>query len=304
MLAVIAPCLAAFILAGTHIGHHYGLLRGNLLGWAAARGANHGAAARPDGGILHESGWLHTNSGAALLLPRSPSIMSRPPLRAGSWVPILMYHYVRYSPDRAGVPLSVLPPDFQAQMQYLKDHGYTTISMRDLDLVLMGRTSAPPKPVALTFDDGYEDFYSTAVPVMQRLGLTATNYIPTMLIGRPNYMTWSEVQRLDEQGFEMAAHSQFHVDVARVPVGRAQVEIFGAKSDLERQLGHAVVDWAYPYGGFSYATVQLVHQAGYVSGATTQPGGWHDATHMPLLTRVRVNGGESLWQFARSLLGY
>ena len=156
--------------------------------------------------------------------------------------------------------------------------------------------------MALTFDDGYQDFYSTAVPIMRPLGITATNYVPTMLVGRPSYMTWSEIQLLDSEGYEMAAHSQFHVDVSKVSASRAEIEIFGAKSDLENHLGHEVVDWAYPYGGYSYSTVQLVHDAGYLSGATTKPGGWHDAMQIPVMTRVRVGGGDSLDHFARSLV--
>lgn len=308
--------LAATVVAGTYVGRHFGLLPANFLRLTASQGVRSPAPARPDVAVLQES-----VSQRVLLPPASPSpsglvdtspppvpsalptIISQPPLKAGIWVPILLYHYIRYSPDRAGIPLSVVPPDFQAQMQYLKDHGYSTITIRDLDLALLGRKGLPPKPVALTFDDGYQDFNSTAVPVMRRLGLTATDYVPTMLVGRPNYMTWTEVQLLDAQGYEMAAHSQFHVNVAQVPVGRAQVEIFGAKSDLERQLGHEVVDWAYPYGGFNFTAIQLVHQAGYWSGATTRPGAWHDAAQLPLLTRVRVFGGESLDQFARSLTG-
>ena len=319
MLAVL--CLVAVVIAGTLIGHHYGLLPGNFLRLNASHRVPSAPSAQPHFVVLQEPSARRARGGAELLVPWPPSpsspggdvaapamspgptTVTLPPSPAGAWVPILMYHYVRYSPDRAGKPLSVLPPDFQAQMRYLRDHGYSTITMRDLDLALMGRKSHPPRAVALTFDDGYEDFYATAVPVMRRLGLTATNYVPTMLVGRPNYMSWSEIQRLDEQGFEMAAHSQFHVDVARVPLGRAQVEIFGAKLDLERQLGHEVVDWAYPYGGFNLATVQLVHQAGYWSGVTTRPGARHDAAQMPLLTRVRVSGGESLEQFASSLGG-
>ena len=63
-----------------------------------------------------------------------------------------------------------------------------------------------------------------------------------------------------------------------------------------------VVDWAYPYGGYSYSTVQLVRKAGYYwSGITTRAGGWHDVQQMPLMPRVRVDGRESLAQFAASL---
>jgi peptidoglycan/xylan/chitin deacetylase (PgdA/CDA1 family) len=99
----------------------------------------------------------------------------------------------------------------------------------------------------------------------------------------------------------MAAHSQYHVDVSKTSAIRAEIEIFGAKSDLENHLGHPVVDWAYPYGGYNYSTVQLVHKAGYWSAVTTRPGGWHDVQQMPLLRRVRVDGRESLAGFIASL---
>jgi peptidoglycan/xylan/chitin deacetylase (PgdA/CDA1 family) len=316
MLIVVSLCLAAILVGGIHVGQYFGVVPNTFhffrptpvtkADYATARvpGLEPPPSAR-SGLVGLDDRPRSEPSPSDPVIPvaatPSPSIMTRPPPKAGLWVPILMYHYIRRSPDKAGVPLSVLPEDFSAQMHYLKDHGYTTVTMRDLDLALLGRKVLPAKSVAITFDDGYQDFYSTAAPIMRPLGLTATNYIPTQMVGRPNYMTWSEIQQLDGEGFEMAAHSQFHVDVSKVSAARAQIEIAGSKADLEQRLGHAVVDWAYPYGGFSYATVQQVSQAGYVSAVTTRPGAWHDATQMPLLTRVRVGGGETLDRFARSL---
>jgi peptidoglycan/xylan/chitin deacetylase (PgdA/CDA1 family) len=306
--------LAATVLSATQVGRYYGLLQ-NLIAVPVARGVN--PAPPADASVFTGADWSRIRWDNDQLSRTSPApspdspvgsvlppIISRPPPHSGTWVPILMYHYIRYSPDRAGVPLSVLPPDFQAQMHYLKDRGYSTITMRELDLAIRGQHSLPPRPVALTFDDGYQDFFTTAAPVLRALGLTATSYVPTMLVGSPNYMTWPEIQLLDTQGFEMAAHSQFHANVAKVPLGRARVEIFGAKADLERHLGHVVVDWAYPYGAFNPMTVALVNEAGYWSGATTRAGAWHDVTQMPLLTRVRVFGGESLGDFAWRLIPY
>lgn len=319
MLVVIALCVAVTIVSGVHLGRHYGLVNADLLRSinlpSAARTVTAGTPSAQDAAERQEAGLTPPNQqvDAGGLLPAassdpsiagtapSPSIMTRGPLHAGLWVPILMYHYIRDSPDRAGAGLSVLPSAFAAQMHYLKDNGYNTVTMSQLDLALMGKGSLPANPVALTFDDGYNDFYATAVPVLRPLGMTATNYIPTMLVGRPDYMTWPEIELLDSEGFEMAAHSQFHVDVSKVPIGRAQVEIFGSKADLEAHLAHPVTDWAYPYGGASYATAELVHQAGYWSGVTTVDGGWHDAAQMPLLTRIRVQGGETLSLFADNL---
>lgn len=320
MLAVIALCLSVIIISSAHLGRHFGLVEDDFLRTITIPGLV-GETPKPSAAALGEAGLLNpTDNPVAVVAPivspspdlsrtllpspilsPSPTIISRPALHSGLWVPILMYHYIRRSPDRAGIGLSVLPADFEAQMHYLKDHGYNTVTMRDLDRALLSGDSLPPKPVALTFDDGYVDFYTVAAPVLRRLGMTATNYVPTMLVDRNNYMTWSQVENLDAQGFEMAAHSQFHVDVSKVSASRAEIEIFGAKSDLENHLGHEVVDWAYPYGGHSYSTVQLVHKAGYWSGVTTRAGGWHDVQQMSLMPRVRVDGRESLAQFAASL---
>jgi peptidoglycan/xylan/chitin deacetylase (PgdA/CDA1 family) len=317
MLVVIVLCLTAILVGGVRVGQDFGLFPNgfHLFGRAAPLSKAEHAIRREAGlepppyspralSVLDDRPGPKpspSDSFVPVALVPTPTIMSRPALHAGQWVPILMYHYVRRSPDKAGIPLSVLPEDFAAQMRYLKDHGYTSVTMRELDLALLGHNVLPPKPIAITFDDGYQDFYSTAVPIMRPLGITATNYVPTMLVGRPGYMTWNEIQLLDGEGYEMAAHSQFHVDVSRVSAARARIEILGSKADLEQHLGHPVVDWAYPYGGFSFATVQQVSQAGYLSAATTRAGGWHDSLQMPLLTRVRVGGLETLDRFARSL---
>ena len=320
MLAVVALCLAVIIISSAQLGRRFGLVGDDFLRPITIPGLP-GENPKPSAAALAEAGLLDPTDNPVVvvapivspspglsptllpppILSPSPTIISRPALHSGLWVPILMYHYIRQSPDRAGIGLSVLPADFEAQMQYLKDHGYNTVTMSDLDRALLSGASLPPKPVALTFDDGHADFYTVAAPVLQSLGMTATNYVPTMLIDRSDYMTWSQVENLDAQGFEMAAHSQFHVDVSKVSASRAEIEIFGAKSDLENHLGHEVVDWAYPYGGYSYSTVHLVHQAGYWSGVTTRAGGWHDVQQMPLMPRVRVDGRESLAQFAASL---
>jgi peptidoglycan/xylan/chitin deacetylase (PgdA/CDA1 family) len=319
MLAATALCLSVVVLSSAHLGRHFGVVGADFMRNITFPGLG-GQSPKSNTATLAEAGLLQPStdpvplpaiatpspdpSPALLpssLLSPSPTIISRAPLRSGLWVPILMYHYIRTSPDLAGVGLSVLPVAFKAQMNYLKDNGYTTITMRDLDRALLTGAKLPPKPVALTFDDGYVDFDTVAVPQLEELGMTATNYVPTMLVGRNNYMTWTQIETLDSEGFEMAAHSQFHVDVSKVSASRAEVEIFGAKSDLENHLGHEVVDWAYPYGGYNFTTVQLVDRAGYWSAVTTRGGGWHDRIQMPLLRRVRVDGRESLAQFDASL---
>jgi peptidoglycan/xylan/chitin deacetylase (PgdA/CDA1 family) len=102
------------------------------------------------------------------------------------------------------------------------------------------------------------------------------------------------VEELDAEGFEMAAHSEYHVDISTALPNRARVEVFGSKADLESHLGHQVVDWAYPYGGINVAAAALVREAGFWSGTTTEPGSWHDASQMLYLSRVRMGGTAEL----------
>ena len=310
LLAVVSLSLATILVTTSHLSRHFGIVAGNpLVALAPPRDPTRGLdpASRRERGLVAAPAAAPVSPepppasagrlDQSLISPALPSAYDlQRPLHGGTWLPILMYHYVRdVSPaDKVGWTLSVSPSDFRKQMTWLSEHGYTPVTMRDADLILAGQRRAPERPVALTFDDGYRDFYTNAAPILRSAGFTATNYIPTALIGGSNYMSWSEVQDLDAEGFEMAAHSQLHTDVSKIPLERARIEIFGSKADLESHLGHPVVDWAYPYGGFSLPTIGLLREAGFWSATTTQPGSWHDARHLLYLSRVRMGGTAEL----------
>jgi peptidoglycan/xylan/chitin deacetylase (PgdA/CDA1 family) len=305
-LLVVSLCIATIVLTGSHIGRQLRLVSGDpLSAFAQQRPLD---PARLDPASKAESGLLSPElvapgPPAATVVPgdiASPPVPTRydlvKPVQKGTWLPIVMYHYIRTvsRSDPLGYNLSITTEHFRAQMHWLKDHGYTALTMHEVDLVLAGRRPAPPHPVALTFDDGYRDFYTTAAPILRESGFTATSYVPTQLVGGRNYMSWGEIVELDAEGFEMAAHSQYHVDISKTTGDRARLEVFGAKADLESHLGHPVVDWAYPYGGVNVAAALLVKEAGFWSAVTTQPGAWHDSDHMLYLSRVRMTGGDDV----------
>ncbi|MDQ6747796.1 MAG: polysaccharide deacetylase family protein [Candidatus Dormibacteraeota bacterium] len=303
-LTVVALCASVILLTGSHIGRHFRLVSGNPL---AAFGGPSDPTAGLDSASRAESGLVPPAPvSAAPPEPQPvPESVAAPPLptqydlarpvHKGTWLPIVMYHYIRTvsKADRVGWNLSVSPENFRAQMRWLRDHGYTTLTMRDVDLVLAGKRPLPDRPVALTFDDAYRDFYTTAAPILRESGFTATNFVPTQLVGGNDYMSWREIEELDAEGFEMAAHTQYHVDISKTTPDRAKVEVYGAKADLESHLGHPVVDWAYPYGGVNAAAAQLVGSAGFWSAVTTQPGAWHDPEQLLYLSRVRMGGADN-----------
>jgi len=227
-----------------------------------------------------------------------------PPGRLLVHVPILEYHYIRVNPDprdQLGFNLSVTPTNFKAQMSWLSAHHYHAIDLADLRAYFAGQVYLPSRPVVLTFDDGYEDFYATAWPILLALGLRGVSYVVPGFLGRRGYMTAAQVGQLDRAGIEIGSHTVHHVDLTRADPLTLRIELEASKGDLERLLGHPVLDLCYPSGRFDQAVEAAVAAAGYQSATTEQPGTSHSWADRLAWTRVRVAGGEQLPAFGASL---
>jgi peptidoglycan/xylan/chitin deacetylase (PgdA/CDA1 family) len=250
--------------------------------------------------------------GATLSGPRtwtfstvSPPPDVLPPGRPAVNVPILMYHYIRVNPDsrdRMGFNLSVTPADFAAQMDWLARSGYHTITTEDLHSYLSGTRGLPSKPLILTFDDGYADFYTTALPVLRSHGFNADSYVVSGFVGRPGYMTSAQIREADRSGIEIGAHTVNHADLVRTSINGVRSEVGDSKRFLEALLGHPVVSFCYPSGKFNAAVASEVAAAGFHSATTTRFGYAHSLGDRYVWTRVRVSGGERLDQFAADLI--
>ncbi len=221
-------------------------------------------------------------------------------------VPILMYHYIRINPDpssRIGYSLSVTARDFAAQMDWLRRAGFTPIDFSDLFGFLQGSEVLPARPIILTFDDGYADFYTTAYPILRDHGYKAVTYVITHFLGQPNYMTSGQLVALDAAGIEIASHTVDHLDLTTISADRLRREVGDARTYLQNLLGHPVLDFCYPAGRYNAAVVGAVAAAGYRSATTTQLAYTHSLANRFLWGRVRVSGGETLAQFAAALGG-
>ena len=247
-------------------------------------------------------------------LPAWEALAPAPPLaqvplgRSTVTVPILMYHYVRTPPnpayDRLGWGLSTSPADFAAQMDWLDRNGYHPVTLTDLRDYLAERRVLPDRPVVLTFDDGYEDFYTTAFPILQAHHFRAVSYVVSGFIGRSRYLTAQQIRTLDANGVEIGAHTVDHVDLTRSTPGGLAFQVAGSKATLETLLGHPVLDFCYPSGKFDDRVVAEVEAAGFESATTTQPGSLHSAADRFSWSRVRVSGGESLATFIEGVSSF
>jgi len=230
-------------------------------------------------------------------------------------VPVLMYHYIRVNPNRSdatGFGLSVTPTDFAAQMDWIVANGYHTVLPTDLRHALVDGTPLPTKPIVLTFDDGYRDFYNEAWPVLQRYGLKASVAIITAYadkgdIGDEQYMNWDMIRTLDVSGMvEIASHTVFHADLTHATTVQRMTELSQSKTTLEAKLSHSCQTFVYPSGLFNTAVVNDADRAGYAIAFTTQSGKVRtplDNGRMLTLPRLRVSGGETLATLTKEISG-
>ena len=241
--------------------------------------------------------WRFTTvAGPPLVLPPGPSAIR---------VPILMYHYIRVNPDpgdRLGFALSVTPSDFATQMDWLARNGYHPITTEDLYAYLSGARGLPSRPVILSFDDGYGDFFTTALPILRSHDFTAVSYVVSGFVGQPRYMTAAQIFEANRAGIEIGSHTVNHVNLTRQSPNSMGYQVAASKQALEQLLGHPVISFCYPSGRFNSSVVSAVAAAGYHDATTTRFGSAHTLADRYTWGRVRVGGGESLEQFAATLL--
>jgi peptidoglycan/xylan/chitin deacetylase (PgdA/CDA1 family) len=240
--------------------------------------------------------WRFTTvAGPPLVLPPGPTSIR---------VPVLMYHYIRVNPspsDRLGYNLSVTPADFAAQMDWLANNGYHPITFAELHSYLNGQRGLPSRPVILTFDDGYSDFYTTALPILRAHDFSAVAYVVSGFMGRSGYMTAAQVLEADRSGIEIGAHTVDHVDLARQSSAGVHFQLTASKTTLEGLLGHPVLSLCYPSGRFNSTVISAAANAGYRDATTTRWGSLRTLSNRYVWDRLRINGGESLSQFARDV---
>lgn len=249
------------------------------------------------GGVLRGQRTFHFTTDAGVRLAMSPG-------PAAVRIPMLLYHYIQViSPrDYMGWRLSVTPTDFASQMAWLAKNGYHPVTLRDVLDFLKGKHGLPDKPIVLTFDDGYVDFYTNAVPVLRSHDFSAVAFVVSGFLGRAGYMSEEQVVAAHSAGFEIGGHTVDHVSLTRQSNDGLRYQVSACKEQLERLLGEPVVSFAYPYGNFGAREVGAVQAAGYEAATVTSVSdSWRSLSNRFVWSRIRVLGGENLSQFAYAL---
>lgn len=214
-------------------------------------------------------------------------------------VPILLYHHIAVSP--IGSRYYVPPDTFDSELKLLHDWGYTTITTSALVLAITQGASLPPRPMLLTFDDGNEDIYTNAFPIMQKYGFTGVLYIVVQYMNQPNHLTTDQILEMANAGWEVGSHSETHRDL----VGGAEslrYEIVQSRKDLEERLGVPILTFAYPFGQSDSAADDYVHFAGYLAGMGASGFSWEQGRgNLFVLQRSEIKGSDDAKTFTRFL---
>lgn len=191
------------------------------------------------------------------------------PIRDDQKIPILMYHYIRnYKKrrDKIGTNLSVSREVLANQLRTLRAVGYTSITFTDLEKPL------PEKPIIITFDDGYDNAYGDAFPLLKEQGMKGVFFIVTDYIGKSRYMTEEQIKILTDEGMEIGAHTVHHSDLTKLGKAEQWLELTESKKRLEALTGKAVTAFCYPAGQHNATTLALVKEAGFTIATTTKEG--------------------------------
>jgi peptidoglycan/xylan/chitin deacetylase (PgdA/CDA1 family) len=225
-------------------------------------------------------------------------------------IPVLAYHSVD---DNLMCPYSLSVGKFRRQIEYLRSKGYKSLSLHELISHVQGRIEKTPlKAIVLSFDDGYTDFCSHALPILRQHGFRAvlsvvgdfcnkgvTDWINN---GSPvPALSWDDIQRICAEGIEIASHGMTHVELTSIPLEQANWEIRKSKEQIESAINTDVDFFFYPHGACNGQIAGLVGRNGYRAALTTSPGLVREGDDIYALRRITMKQELSLLEFKAML---
>ncbi|MGY6020759.1 polysaccharide deacetylase family protein [Streptomyces spinosirectus] len=226
-------------------------------------------------------------------------------------VPILMYHSVATAPNDATRGLSVAPEAFAEQMACIGDRGLTPVNTADLAASWRSGRPLPPRPVLITFDDGYEGVHRHALPVLAKHGFASTLFVSTGWIkgaydmggGLDTMLDWDQVRELAAAEVEIGGHSHTHPQLDQLDDDALRHELIHCKEIVADELGTVPLSFAYPYGYSSRRVREAVRETGYAQALAVGNGLARRRQGPYAVQRVTVRRGTGIEEFERLVEG-
>ena len=202
--------------------------------------------------------------------------------------PILEYHTVTDHPDPDSVRYNVKPDDLAAQLDYLIENGYTTITMLDFIEAKNGRRTLPPKPIMLTFDDGYEDNYTNLLPLLEARGMKAVVYVVANQIGREGFLSFDQLKDMQTRGIEIGNHTADHLPLDELTHDEIVYEVRDSKIYLEWSGVNTIYSLSYPNGAYNNEIIKVLEQENYFTAVIGDAGLNNFETNQFKMHRVNI----------------
>lgn len=226
---------------------------------------------------------------------------------------VLMYHMI--SNKKRGAKfnsLRVSPKSFERQIRYLKNSGFQSFTMSEL----MELNEIPKKSVVITFDDGYEDNYTNAYPILKKYGFKATIYLvinrennnwsiqrkaknsTNELVDEPKLQDSQILEMLKSGLIEVGSHTMNHLNFQKLTVDKTKMEIEESKKSIESKFNVKCKTFAYPFGIYKENDYKIVKELGFTSAVTTRVGiDDLKVTNRFLISRITVSGKDNFLAF-------
>jgi peptidoglycan/xylan/chitin deacetylase (PgdA/CDA1 family) len=221
-------------------------------------------------------------------------------------LPILMYHQVTPAPHPRYPRYTLTPKQFGRHMRWLASRGYTPLSLDDYLECRAGRRRWPPRPVIITFDDGYAEGMRYAADIMSSFGFPGTVFLVASSIGGTStwdegvsmpVIDWRTLRELMQQGFSCGSHSLTHPRLADLTRDACMRELRDSRRQLEDGLGTQIRHLSYPYGSVNATVRQAAVEAGYATGCSARFELSSTDDDVMLLPRVLMVSSDSMADF-------
>jgi len=235
--------------------------------------------------------------------------------RRRNGIPILMYHSISERKESGIHPYyqtTTSPSAFEEQIRLLCKSGFHSVPLKEIGHCFRNPAGAG-RPIGITFDDGYKDFYTQAFPVLQKYGFSATVFLPTAYMGGQflgkDCLSWTEVEELGRNGIEFGSHTVTHPFLHVLGDQDLRAELLASKQEIEDRTGTEISLFSYPYAFpqedrvFTRRLSRILEECGYRWGVTTRIGRAGREQDRYFLKRIPVNDGDDLDLMGAKLAG-
>lgn len=256
--------------------------------------------------LIIVSGFLFSMVPAALGADQQPFVLH---------VPVLMYHRIQCDiepSDNKNRSLFLCPKNFDAQLSYLHDRGWQTVTASQLADALYSGTCLPAKTFVITIDDGALDGYINGAPIMEKYGFRATyamvvgsvgDYLTNPNLSKPHF-SWDQARDLVARGFDIANHTMTHASVASLSKAGLNRQVDAAQAKLTQELGFSPKVFVYPYGSVGKGTAPAYLSSRFEMAFTTKHGGVETTSDPMRSPRIRVSRSTTPAALLRSMMPF